>query len=212
MLLSHYSKIKSSSDLSAHCSSSWVIGSPHSFSLNFIRNSLNLHTLLCTCWTDSTIVLTWLRSHSSRWNTFVANRVSQIQSNAPAAVWRYVPTACNPADCASRGLSGDDLVNHNLWWFGPSWLRLDRTEWPSESEISLDESPIEEKIHAIHAFLSNPQWDLADKFSSWSKLICVTGYIYKFVYACRRIGLDSNEVSFKLLFLSPKFCSLAKAF
>jgi hypothetical protein len=30
-------------------------------------------------WTDSTIVLSWLATSASKWKTFVANRVSQIQ-------------------------------------------------------------------------------------------------------------------------------------
>uniref|UniRef100_A0A182NDP4 Integrase catalytic domain-containing protein n=1 Tax=Anopheles dirus TaxID=7168 RepID=A0A182NDP4_9DIPT len=32
------------------------------------------------CWTDSTTVIHWLKSPPSRWKTFVANRVSQIQT------------------------------------------------------------------------------------------------------------------------------------
>lgn len=28
----------------------------------------------------------------------------------------------NPADCASRGLQGSELLNHSLWWSGPVWL------------------------------------------------------------------------------------------
>ena len=31
-------------------------------------------------WTDSTIVLDWLNGNSYKWKTFVANRVSKIQS------------------------------------------------------------------------------------------------------------------------------------
>lgn len=41
--------------------------------LAFVRDSLNLPSLSCTCWTDSTIVLAWLKQHPSRWKMFVAN-------------------------------------------------------------------------------------------------------------------------------------------
>ena len=34
-------------------------------------------------WTDSTIVLQWLAQLPRTWNTFVANRVSQIQETLP---------------------------------------------------------------------------------------------------------------------------------
>ena len=35
------------------------------------------------CWTDSRIVLAWLDSHPFRWETFVANRVSEVTSMSP---------------------------------------------------------------------------------------------------------------------------------
>ena len=38
-----------------------------------------------TCWTDSTIVLAWLERPSNAWKTFVANRVSLIQTSLPSA-------------------------------------------------------------------------------------------------------------------------------
>lgn len=64
-------------------------------------------------WTDSTIVLAWLKSQPTRWATFVANRVSEIQRSLPTANWRHVPTTCNPADCASRGTTPEEL-QHKL--------------------------------------------------------------------------------------------------
>ncbi|XP_018338850.1 PREDICTED: uncharacterized protein LOC108746527 [Trachymyrmex septentrionalis] len=62
------------------------------------------------CWTDSTVVLSWLNEHASRWKTFVANRVSDIQTRLPTATWRHVPSKHNPADIASRGISPSELA------------------------------------------------------------------------------------------------------
>lgn len=95
------------------------------------------------------ITVTWLRSHPSRWTTFVANRVNQIQELLPATVWRHVPTRDNPADCASRGLQGSELSSHALWWHGPSWLALSRENWPSDSTEQYDYTE-EEKIASFH--------------------------------------------------------------
>ena len=39
-------------------------------------------------WTDSTIVLQWLAQLPRTWNTFVANRVSQIQETLPRSDWK----------------------------------------------------------------------------------------------------------------------------
>ncbi|XP_059045891.1 uncharacterized protein LOC131841587 [Achroia grisella] len=84
-----------------------------------------------TLWSDSTVVLSWLRSHSSKWTTFVANRVSHIQGIATIERWRHVPTNDNPADICSRGQLPRQLINNSLWWAGPTWLCKPHTEWPS---------------------------------------------------------------------------------
>jgi len=56
--------------------------------MRFVRNSLSLNSAPVFLWTDSTIVLTWVRSHPSRWTTLVANRVARIHANLPDATWR----------------------------------------------------------------------------------------------------------------------------
>jgi hypothetical protein len=52
-------------------------------------------------WTDSTIVLSWLATSASKWKTFVANRVAQIQELTAGCEWRHVASASNPADLIS---------------------------------------------------------------------------------------------------------------
>jgi len=36
-------------------------------------------------WTDFTVALSWMQGHPSRWQTYVANRVSEIQTALPGA-------------------------------------------------------------------------------------------------------------------------------
>ena len=72
------------------------------------------------CWTDSSIVLSWLQKQPATLSVFVANRVSTIQTKLTSAVWKHVPSKQNPADSASRGLSAEDLEASSLWWEGPT--------------------------------------------------------------------------------------------
>ncbi|GFS93322.1 integrase catalytic domain-containing protein [Trichonephila clavipes] len=51
---------------------------------------------------DSQIVLDWLKSSPSRWKIFVANRILRIQKMTSEASWHHVKSQENPADCASR--------------------------------------------------------------------------------------------------------------
>lgn len=98
--------------------------------ISFVHKSLNDDAIPLFCWTDSTIVLAWLRRHPSTWKTFVSNCVAKIQTILPNTSWRHVPTKTNHADCASRGLYGDELSAMTLWWSGPPWLLLAESEWP----------------------------------------------------------------------------------
>ncbi|CAG7832877.1 unnamed protein product [Allacma fusca] len=52
-----------------------------------------------------------------------ANRVAIIQESLPYESWHHVSGIENPADCASRGLKPADLLQHDLWCYGPQWLK-----------------------------------------------------------------------------------------
>ncbi|XP_014614473.1 PREDICTED: uncharacterized protein LOC106792530 [Polistes canadensis] len=80
-------------------------------------------------WSDSQIELTWLRKHPFHWKTFVANRVSLIQTQLPSASLSHVPSKENPADLASRGVAPKELAKSALWWHGPSWLTRPPVQW-----------------------------------------------------------------------------------
>jgi hypothetical protein len=84
--------------------------------LNLEINSVNL-------WTDSTIVLSWISSPATKWNTFLVNRVARIQEATNVNDWKHVPTSDNPADIISRGVTQEKLMNLQLWWHGPHWLQ-----------------------------------------------------------------------------------------
>ncbi|XP_066583756.1 uncharacterized protein [Prorops nasuta] len=55
------------------------------------------------CYSDSQVALAWIAKQPVHWKTFVANRVSYVQTHLPEASWHYVPTKLNPADLCSRG-------------------------------------------------------------------------------------------------------------
>ncbi|XP_070169321.1 uncharacterized protein [Polyergus mexicanus] len=105
--------------------------------VEFVRESNGYKNLPCYCWTDSTIVLAWVSQPPSRWKTFVANRVNDIQTRLPDVEWRHVPTEENPADCASRGIYGDEIIHRELWWQGPPWLQSTSDQLPRNESTDL---------------------------------------------------------------------------
>lgn len=60
-------------------------------------------------WSDSTTVLTWLKSESCRFKVFVGTRIEEIQELTDRHTWRYVDSGRNPADDVTRGKSLKEL-------------------------------------------------------------------------------------------------------
>nr|XP_022909590.1 uncharacterized protein LOC111420786 [Onthophagus taurus] len=152
-------------------------------------------------WSDSQVVLSWLASPAQRWKVFVANRVTKIQEILPINHWRHVPSLNNPADCGSRGLFPDQLINSDLWWQGPSWLCDHSDNWPSSPSMTAEtKDTIEEQrqlfINAIviesHIFDT-----LLNRFSSLSKIKRIIVYCKRFILHCQR-----KKKSFSMV-LSP---------
>ncbi|CAG7734382.1 unnamed protein product, partial [Allacma fusca] len=140
--------------------------------------------------TDSTVVLAWLKEHPKHWDTYVANRVSDIQDILPYEQWNHVSGINNPADCASRGISPSELVNHPLWWQGPDFLR-DSTYEFCKPAIIPEEALCERRKRALvhHVALDE---SLLYKFSSLTRLQRITAYCQRFIYNCRRVKKDRN--------------------
>lgn len=155
-------------------------------------------------WSDSTDVLYWLRDHPSRWQTFVANRCSEILTLTPGAHWHHVRSQENPADAASRGLPMDNFLDEQLWWTGPAWLSESIGAWPAPEAIpsspTIDEG---RTVHVVAVGNETPSghWDLLDKFSDLNKLLRITSYCLRFLL--RIIARTSVSAKRSYLFTSP---------
>ena len=83
-------------------------------------------------WTDSMIVLNSIRNRTTRFKTFVANRLSFIRSASDVSDWNYVPSQLNPADVGSRGADPEGV---KLWLQGPEFLAQSKEAWPDEPSV-----------------------------------------------------------------------------
>ncbi|CAB0015475.1 unnamed protein product, partial [Nesidiocoris tenuis] len=150
-------------------------------------------------YTDSRVVLAWIGASPSKWTTFVANRVARIQESSNPAQWQHVSSTLNPADYVSRGLYIDELVASEQWWNGPSWLSQneDHVCLSPIAPLSDEEVPDRRKpqIAALASSLPNvPSFvKLISNCSSFSKLVRVVAYCYRFVKR-RNIPLGSRPI------------------
>ena len=145
------------------------------------------------CYSDSRVVLSWLKKSPSLLKTYVGNRVSQIQRMLPSAEWMYVPTGENPADLASRGLSPAELLVKNLWWHGPSWL-ADPIIGGFPFQDLCDTLPEIKRTNLKSLTLELSDFKLINKYSSLDKLLRVTACCLRFAKLCRRQSISDSQV------------------
>lgn len=154
-----------------------------SFVSQTYNNLINFRNIYA--WSDSQIVLSWIKSPPYRWKTFVSNRVAFIQEKIPPSSWFYIESRHNPADVGSRGLLPSDLLSHSLWFNGPPFL-LDQECSKLKSfnfELTDDVSDEERKV----TLFINPQEDnsldlLLNKFSSFLSLQRTLAYCIRFIF------------------------------
>ena len=100
--------------------------------LSYVGDTLEIPSADVLAWTDSQVVLVWLRGNPRHFKPFVGNRVAEILQAIPVGCWRHVRGTENPSDCASRGKFISQLAQCELWWSGPQQLRNCVERWDSE--------------------------------------------------------------------------------
>ena len=88
----------------------------------FLRKELNIDCLQETFWSDSKVVLGYIRNTTKKFKIFVVNRIQQIRENSEVNQWRYVPSKNNSADHVSRGLiDANSGGKCSTWVNGPQF-------------------------------------------------------------------------------------------
>ncbi|XP_063544854.1 uncharacterized protein LOC134753023 [Cydia strobilella] len=95
--------------------------------LKYVRNHLDLDIEKEYLWSDSLVVLSWMRSNKLL-PPFVANRVNEIKRDHPNTEMFYVHTKANPADVATRPELFEE--KRQLWFNGPEFLAKEESCWP----------------------------------------------------------------------------------
>lgn len=152
--------------------------------LSEVAEVLKIEKQKIHAWTDSSVVLAWLSKHPSNWQTFVANRVSEILTVVDRSQWAHVKSADNPADCASRGLRSTELISNQLWMEGPVWLKNRNIDYSKNTECK---TVLEEKVKKMSYVTTDECMELSvwSKFSTLRKLIRVIAYCRRFIVYCK---------------------------
>ncbi|XP_047992014.1 uncharacterized protein LOC125230827 isoform X2 [Leguminivora glycinivorella] len=151
-------------------------------------------------WSDSTTVLSWIRSDARTFKPFVANRVGEITEITNVSNWKYVPGGLNVADDATRLKDRD--IDLSRWFSGPDFLLLPFSEWPKEPS-TLETTPVLEelkssKTHVGVINLDKPSSVLPDhsQFSEWLRFVRATARIFQCIDKFRSL-LAHNDPNSK---------------
>ncbi|XP_058464923.1 uncharacterized protein LOC131438730 [Malaya genurostris] len=149
----------------------------------------NNHTLQITrrfFWSDSTTVLSWIRCiDPRRYTPFVTFRVSDILSQSNVADWKWVPTAENVADEATKWGKGPNLSSNSRWFVGPEFLYKPETQWPIQGSHAPDTSEELRSRYVSHHVEKRPVVDIR-RFSKWERLLRSLAYVHRFLDSCQR--------------------------
>ncbi|CAK9799131.1 hypothetical protein ANTPLA_LOCUS1906 [Anthophora plagiata] len=174
-----------------------------------VSESLNLSYSKIKMWSDSTIVLHWINASPHCLKTFVANRVSEIQSRTNVNNWFHISTEENPADYISRGQTPSELLQNKHWLYGPRWLVQNENKWKikqladmvipeqrvkaallvTERNVAVPGSSVELNTRDAAENEQNTKSDTFERISSIDRLI-------RFVAFCRR-AVSNRKVEFK---------------
>lgn len=143
-------------------------------------------------WCESKCVLGWIAANPQRYKKYVSSRISYIQK-LKNVEGHHISGKQNPADCASRGLFGNELKNNNLWWNGPP----NPCEHINYDQISSDEYTTENelKTNKINALVSNQVKSFLPRSSTFYKLKKTMSYVLRFVNNCRKNRKEKGQVS-----------------
>ncbi|XP_047996390.1 uncharacterized protein LOC125234226 [Leguminivora glycinivorella] len=146
-----------------------------------------------TYWTDSMVVLGWVRDDARNYRPYVSHRLAEIAEKTDRDAWRYVPTAQNPADRATRCQPAQSVRIEDEWYEGPRFLYGPETSWPSHTSNRTDDlperkaRPSTETSLAIISAKPDPSSVLPDvrRFSSYDRLLNATANVLLFIEKMR---------------------------
>lgn len=144
-------------------------------------------------WSDSETVLKWLRCSQRRYKTFVAFRVAEVVEAAPPSWWRWVPTALNVADDATR-VKEAHFDPESRWLRGPAWLREAESSWPT-GDVSMQPNEDDDDEELRPRFVGLLMYRGAveyTRFSKYSKLCRCVAWIMRFARNARERRDERN--------------------
>ncbi|XP_055634235.1 uncharacterized protein LOC129774509 [Toxorhynchites rutilus septentrionalis] len=137
-------------------------------------------------WTDSTTVLSWIRSDQRNYKEFVGLRIGEILTRTNLSEWRWVPTKMNVADQLTKWTRDPEVNSTSSWFTGPRFLYLPEADWPKQRLPRPDtEEELKAHLHVHDVQLPASVIDV-NRISKWTVLVRTMACVFRFVSNCRK--------------------------
>ena len=135
-------------------------------------------------WSDSMVVLAYIRNEEKRFSSYVMNRTNEIREKTDVKDWNFVPGKLNSADLGTRPITDKmDGKPIDTWVNGPDFLKQSKLSKFEEEE---ENEPLPEEIRKVVSTasiqkLEDKTTDIIrwEKFSDWSKIKKTYAWIIK---------------------------------
>ena len=146
-------------------------------------------------YSDSTVILCWIKGEAKNWTNFVCRRVEEIHASTKITQWGYVESKLNKSDFPTRGIADSRLKENSYITMLSNWYTLN----DSELKVSLKNTPDILKVNCsdelrktVHINVNVVQnlgiCDAIDikRFSTYPRLMRVTCKVLHFVNCLKR--------------------------
>lgn len=152
-----------------------------------VKSALKKEPTQSFMFTDSEIVLGWLRNPALSYKVFVGHRVKKIVEVTGREMWRHVRSEENAADILSRGCSAEKFLRDRMWFNGPEWAAKDISEFPNRDVTSVNLNhvflaEVEEEILCFNIAVEAEVLSIIDRESSWPSLLRVIAFCLRLHY------------------------------
>ena len=160
---------------------------------------------------DSSIVLSQISNESSRFQTYVANRLSEIHRKSHTDDWFWISSDNNVADLTTRFLDPSEMGSESTWQCGPKFMSLPIDMWPikkcrysSTLPDLLKESILINKLDAfIDVCVNNNETVNIIDCNKGAIDICKFNDFHKLLRVTARIINVGKHKSFKYVLINP---------
>ena len=161
-----------------------------------VTQELDMEIATVKYYTDSKVVLGYIKNDTRRFHVYVANRVQTIRNLSQPDQWEYVESSVNPADQATRGLKPDQLMESS-WIKGPDFLRNgEEVNMPIDIQVPDEADPeVRREITAHKTSLQRGDGLGTERFSRFSSLTSLQRALARLITKIREFKQRRGERS-----------------